>query len=763
MSRASLPLTVLVVSLLAVAACGDDDIDLTDTTPGTPDASTPEPSAADADAGPPDAAPPGRCTALTLGDTALDFASIARTGLQAPVSPGVPGLPRTRLTLELYEDDGSGELPPLATGTFALGTPPDDNYGTCQHCVLLVASDLAGTPKRAFYASVGTMTVDQLGDDSTIVVGRAVGLELHEVSQNPDLTWVDVADGACFTVADWAFDTRPVFDGPCESVEQCPNEAAQICNPSTGTCTRPQCNLTGDPPFCADGETCLSQLVDFGQAPQGPASGACYGVCDPAAANACGEGETCRVLGPTQTLGICLRTGSGVAGSACTPRDISTGCVDGFVCEGDPGECAHTCTFLTPTSGCNAERYCGLSNTCERAEAGDPAAIGAACASSSPELIECGIEGDAFRGLCVGFFPEAGVANCERLCRTAGPACPGGQVCLGLFENQDVGLCHAPTVCGDGVTDTIGGEVCDDGNTVSGDGCSADCREAQLGALCNDAPALPIGTSVNGTTVGGARGFTSACDPYNATPVALYSFDPPQSGRLHVALQTSADLGISVYSACADDATELGCRSLPGNDVLDLDVGAEPVLVIVRGAWPEAAGSFTLISSFLPAICGDGVAVGDERCDDGNTEDGDGCSADCSTVDYALICAALPTLTLGTTTGTTVGGTTVFDGTGICTFVSGGGTQRAYQFVAPSAGTLSMTLAQPTARLTLAAYADCSSPTNESFRACANGALAGTDLETSVVLAAGERITVVVQGFTVGDAGPYTLQASFGP
>ena len=36
--------------------------------------------------------------------------------------------------------------------------------------------------------------------------------------------------------------------------------------------------------------------------------------------------------------------------------------------------------------------------------------------------------------------------------------------------------CTVPT-CGDGRFDA--GEVCDDGNTVSGDGCSSDCRRLQ--------------------------------------------------------------------------------------------------------------------------------------------------------------------------------------------------------------------------------------------------------------------------------------------
>ena len=31
------------------------------------------------------------------------------------------------------------------------------------------------------------------------------------------------------------------------------------------------------------------------------------------------------------------------------------------------------------------------------------------------------------------------------------------------------------TICGDGYTNVVAGEECDDGNTSSGDGCSATC------------------------------------------------------------------------------------------------------------------------------------------------------------------------------------------------------------------------------------------------------------------------------------------------
>lgn len=70
------------------------------------------------------------------------------------------------------------------------------------------------------------------------------------------------------------------------------------------------------------------------------------------------------------------------------------------------------------------------------------------------------------------FFFEETSLTCERLCRTSAPACPEGQSCLGVFSNLEVGVCWKTPVCGDGALDVVGGEVCDDGNTMSGDACS---------------------------------------------------------------------------------------------------------------------------------------------------------------------------------------------------------------------------------------------------------------------------------------------------
>ena len=69
------------------------------------------------------------------------------------------------------------------------------------------------------------------------------------------------------------------------------------------------------------------------------------------------------------------------------------------------------------------------------------------------------------------------------------------------------GCDSAPTLCGNGTLE--GTEVCDDGNTASGDGCQADCSLTQTRCAAADAPALPDGATCAVTRAGtGARLFT---------------------------------------------------------------------------------------------------------------------------------------------------------------------------------------------------------------------------------------------------------------
>lgn len=124
-------------------------------------------------------------------------------------------------------------------------------------------------------------------------------------------------------------------------------------------------------------------------------------------------------------------------------------------------------------------------------------------------------------------------------------------------------MCASAQICGNGIVS--GSEGCDDGNTTSGDGCSAVCA-VESGYTCSGTPS--ICSTVCGD--GAIRG-AEACDDHNAT---------------------SGD----------------GCTS-----TCDVEVG------YFCSGEPSACG----------AICGDGITAGSEQCDDGGTSPGDGCGASC--------------------------------------------------------------------------------------------------------------------------------------
>ena len=144
-----------------------------------------------------------------------------------------------------------------------------------------------------------------------------------------------------------------------------------------------------------------------------------------------------------------------------------------------------------------------------------------------------------------------------------------------------------PPVCGDGNLDA--GEQCDDGNTVNGDGCSANCTtetppppppscgdgNVDSGEQCDD------GNNTNGD------GCSATCCIETPPP------PPPCCGDGHV------DAG----EQCDDGNTTSGD-------------GCSATCTIETPPPP-------------PPCCGDGHVDAGEQCDDGNTSNGDGCSSTC--------------------------------------------------------------------------------------------------------------------------------------
>ncbi len=143
--------------------------------------------------------------------------------------------------------------------------------------------------------------------------------------------------------------------------------------------------------------------------------------------------------------------------------------------------------------------------------------------------------------------------------------------------------------CGDGIV--AGAELCDDGNAVDGDGCSADCSTR---TVCGD-----------GVTTPGEQ-----CDDDNGTDGDGCDSDCTFS------CVAGADCSDGV--ACNGDET---CDGASHRCV------AGPAMVDGTAC---GGGRACRAGSCAPASCGNGTTDLDEACDDGNTTGGDGCENDCT-------------------------------------------------------------------------------------------------------------------------------------
>ena len=158
--------------------------------------------------------------------------------------------------------------------------------------------------------------------------------------------------------------------------------------------------------------------------------------------------------------------------------------------------------------------------------------------------------------------------------------------------------------CGNNTIDA--GEVCDDGNSTAGDGCSADCEsdetcgngvvDGSVGEQCDDG---------NGET-GDGCGVTCELEV-----CGNHIVDPGE-----VCDDGNAMAGDGCSADCLSNET---C----GNGVIDVATGE----ACDEGDHLDADGCQA--NCALPS-CGDGIVDDDEVCDDGNNVDGDGCNGTCT-------------------------------------------------------------------------------------------------------------------------------------
>lgn len=720
---------------LAVAACGDNLI------PTAPD-------------GPPADAPP-ECAALTVGTADFQFNAFGQlTGLRYRVEPGLGGAAPDYLLVELYDSTTEG-LPVLAPGTFDLTAAPDADLATCQHCVWLWQDSEDGVElTTVFYASAGSLVLDQVDDPfSPVFVGHTSDLTIRATTFDPTTGHTEIIDGGtCFAIAPLAFDTRTTPGRACGSAEDCGNPLLEICDPASATCSAPQCDEFFSCP--EDNSVCMSQYHDIFQ-------GACYTGCDPTAST-CPTGQACIQLGVDPAFGVCRHIGSGASGATCTVEDISTSCVADLTCDDTSDTCLPTCSYFATDTGCTAGNACYVLGGCRPTSSGSAAAIGQPCGAGYVLADGCASDGEAFRGICFAFDPAPLV--CERACVGAA-GCGADEFCAPRFSSG-LGICRPLPVCGDGEYGEIN-EVCDDGNTVSGDGCSGDCQTVEYDVLCGALAPLALNATTSDTTLGGIDGFQTSCQ-FGTARGRLWSVTTPGRGRLHLHLESTTRQTVAVRETCDDGATERGCKmsDVGGTDLVVQISSAHPspVTALVTAGTVLEEGPFTLTTDFIPEMCGDGVVAGDEVCDDGNTAGNDGCSANCRTIEYGALCALAPVLSTTTAnTGDTTGGTEYFEASCSNTLY-GSGPERIYHYTAPSAGTLHLTLDQGQGTgfhdLTLAVLDGCGASGTVPELGCSSV----VDVEdVSVTLAAGQPIIVLVEGFSADGLGPYMLTATFTP
>ncbi|PTL77941.1 DUF4215 domain-containing protein [Vitiosangium sp. GDMCC 1.1324] len=167
--------------------------------------------------------------------------------------------------------------------------------------------------------------------------------------------------------------------------------------------------------------------------------------------------------------------------------------------------------------------------------------------------------------------------------------------------------------CGDGLKQ--GSEACDDGNNISGDGCTASCNEVEPGWVCS-VPGTAC-TQTPGCGNGKVEG-TEECDDRNTAAgdgcTATCTKEPgwscpPTGGRCRAA--QCGDKIIAGDEECEDGNSKAGDGC---SDVCRLESGYK---------------CDTIGQPCTRTVCGDKKVEGTEQCDDGNNDMGDGCSPLC--------------------------------------------------------------------------------------------------------------------------------------
>jgi len=224
-----------------------------------------------------------------------------------------------------------------------------------------------------------------------------------------------------------------------------------------------------------------------------------------------------------------------------------------------------------------------------------------------------------------GAFDCTGKAN--------GTACGGGQICI---SNACVS-----SRCGDGFVDTTGGEDCEDGNTVDGDGCSSCKFDCKADTDCDDKNDCTT-DSCDKSTAG-----KQSCKQVNKADATTCAIDSSTSGTCKSGVCQKAGCGNGTKEGTeeCDDGNTVntdGCRSdctFSCKVDLDCDDGDKCNGAETCDTTTHACKTGTAVTCAKTGSC---AAAG--TCDPGTgtcsfpdaDKDGKACNVDCNDADPAV-------------------------------------------------------------------------------------------------------------------------------
>lgn len=503
-------------------------------------------------------------------------------------------------------------------------------------------------------APAGTPTDNQTADDCKRVVCDGVGT----VTTEPDAT--DPLDDMKDCTSDLCNAGSPE-NVPVAIGSVCASNGGKVCN-ALGNCV--ECIVSAD---CADGlcmsnqcvpATCADSIMNGSETDVD-----CGGVdCTP-----CADGLVCNIATDCQS-GVCTS-------KVCTPPSCMDMIDNGDETDIDCG--GNTCGPCGPGLGCTQDSDCvgdscsgtlclpTCSDSVENSNETDVDCGGPLC---SPCMAgqTCSVDSDCTTGVCTSGQCQA--ANCMDTVKNGLETdidcgggscldCGEGKACIqngDCMSNLCVGGICAGSVCGDG--QLSGAEVCDDGNTNSGDCCSAACalesgceiEPNDTDATANAWTAVAIGNTVkafNNPTLD-KDVFSIVVPPNNKGTLTAEVKDGPLGSKC--VNPTDIDSYLTVRNAAGatlatnDDLVQLMnyCSKVTVNNLNPGTYFIEAKRTTLAPAG-LATYDYSLQVDLTLVACGDGTLGAGEVCDDANTVSNDGCSSTC-TLEQGWACSGQP-------------------------------------------------------------------------------------------------------------------------